>query len=186
MIFQELPLPGACVIELEKRGDDRGFFARTFCADEFAERGLEHHFVQANDSLSASVGTLRGLHYQLHPYGEAKLVRCIRGRLYDVIVDLRPESPTFGRWQGVELSADNRLSLYVPPNFAHGFVTLDPGTEALYLVSARYAPEHERGLRWNDPYFDIQWPIVPAVMSDKDRSHPDFDRDDHLALGVRS
>src|SRR5688500_18536288 len=114
MIFRELPLAGAFVIELEKRGHDRGFFARAYCADEFAQHGLEHDFIQANDSLSNAAGTLRGMHYQLDPHREAKLVRCIRGRLYDVIVDLRPESPTFARWHGVELSAENRVSLYVP------------------------------------------------------------------------
>lgn len=177
MKFHELPLSGAWLIELDKRGDDRGFFARAFCADEFAQRGLEHDFVQANDSFSATEGTLRGLHYQRHPSAEAKLVRCIRGHLYDVVLDLRPESAMFGRWHGVELSADNRLRLYVPPNCAHGFITLEADTEALYLVSARYAPEHERGVRWDDPYFNIEWPIAPVVVSEKDQSHPDFDRD---------
>ena len=184
MRFRELPLSGAWVIELEKRGDHRGFFARTFCADEFAARRLEHQFVQANDSVSATVGSLRGMHYQLHPHSEAKLVRCIRGRLYDVIIDLSPESPTFGRWHGVELSSDNRLSLYVPPGFAHGFITLEAVTEVFYMVSASYAPQYERGVRWNDPYFDIKWPIAPMVISEKDRSHPDFDRDYHLAPGT--
>ena len=180
MMFKELPLSGAWMIDLEKRGDDRGFFARTFCADEFAQHGMEDHFVQANDSLSADVGTLRGLHYQLHPHREAKLVRCIFGRLYDVIIDLNPESPTFGRWHGVELDSAARLSLYVPPGFAHGFITLEPATEVLYLVTAAYAPEHERGVRWNDPYFEITWPETPAVISDKDRSYPDFDPQYHL------
>jgi len=180
MMFRELPLSGAWVVELEKQGDGRGFFARAFCADEFARRGLEDHFVQANDSLSSDVGTLRGLHYQLHPHREAKLVRCISGRLYDVIIDLNPESPTFRRWHGIELDSENRLGLYVPPGFAHGFITLEPGTEALYLVTARYAPEHERGVRWNDPYFGITWPVTPTVMSEKDRSHPDFDSQYHL------
>lgn len=162
------------MIDIEKRGDDRGFFGRAFCADEFAQHGLENQFVQANDSLSATVGTLRGLHYQLEPHGEAKLVRCIRGRLHDVVVDLRPTSTTFGKWQGIELSATNRSSLYVPRSFAHGFITLEPGTEVLYLVSTRYAPEHERGVRWDDPMFGIEWPIAPVVMSEKDRTYPDF------------
>ncbi|MDE0828153.1 MAG: dTDP-4-dehydrorhamnose 3,5-epimerase [Vicinamibacterales bacterium] len=182
MKFHELPLSGAWLIELDKHGDDRGFFARAFCADEFAQHGLENNFVQANDSLSATAGTLRGLHYQNDPYSEAKLVRCIRGRLYDVLVDLRPDSATFTRWHGVELSADNRRSLYVPPRFAHGFITLESDTETLYLTSARYAPEHERAVRWDDPCFNIEWPIAPAVMSDRDQSHRDFDRDRYLAL----
>ncbi len=182
MKFHELAHSGAWLVELEKRGDDRGFFARAFCADEFKRYGLEHDFVQANDSFSATAGTLRGLHYQHHPYAEAKLVRCIRGRLYDVVVDLRPRSAMFGRWCGVELSAENRLSLYVPPRFAHGFITLEADTEALYLVSAKYAPEHEGGVRWNDPYFAIEWPTAPAVISERDRSHADFNRDRYLAL----
>lgn len=180
MTFEELPLSGAWLIGLERRGDERGFFARAFCEEEFDGRGLETSFVQANDSFSAVAGTLRGLHYQVKPNAEAKVVRCIRGRLYDVIVDLRPESPSFGRWHAVELSAENRLSLYVPENFAHGFLTLEADTEALYLVSARYAPEREGGVRWNDPYFKVDWPITPVVISEKDRSHDDFDRDRYL------
>jgi len=174
MIFESTPLQGACVIELEKRGDERGFFARVFCEKEFAAQGLVTRFVQINNSLSADVGTLRGMHYQLPPASETKLVRCIRGSLWDCIVDLRPDSPTFKRWFGAELSAENRRMMYVPKGFAHGFITLEPDTEAFYLVDEFYAPELERGLRWNDPAIGIEWPAEPRVMSEKDQKHPDF------------
>ncbi len=180
MIFTETKIPGAFVIDLEKRGDDRGFFARVFCQDEFRDRGLVNHFIQVNDSHSAHAGTLRGMHYQLGDHGETKLVRCIRGRLYDVVLDLRPASPTFGQSVGAELSAENRRMMYVPRGCAHGFVTLDDDTEAFYFVDALYAPTHERGVRWNDPAFNIDWPRLPAVLSDKDRGHRDFDRAWHL------
>ena len=180
MIFHETPLAGAFVIELEKRGDDRGFFARAFCEREFAAHGLSTRFVQANDSLSAKRGTLRGLHYQLAPKAEAKLVRCLRGALLDVVLDLRPGSPTFGKSYGAELTADNRRMMYVPKGFAHGFLTLADDTEAFYLVDEFYGPEQERGVRWNDPAFAIAWPFEPAVVSDKDRAHRDFDRAWHL------
>jgi len=173
MIFESTPLQGACVIELEKRGDERGFFARVFCEKEFAAQGLVTRFVQINNSLSADVGTLRGMHYQLPPASETKLVRCIRGSLWDCIVDLRPDSPTFKRWFGAELSAENRRMMYVPKGFAHGFITLEPDTEAFYLVDEFYAPELERGLRWNDPAIGIEWPAEPRVISEKDRNHPD-------------
>ena len=180
MTFTEAPLPGAYLIDVEKRGDERGFFARAFCEKEFGEHHLATRFVQANDSLSARKGTLRGMHYQLAPRAETKLVRCIRGALYDVILDLRKGSTTFGRSFGAELSADNRRMMYVPKGFAHGFVTLADDTEAFYLVDEHYAPEQERGLRWNDPRFDIRWPISPVVISDKDRGHRDFDPAWHL------
>jgi dTDP-4-dehydrorhamnose 3,5-epimerase len=180
MQFSETPLPGAFVIDLEKRGDDRGFFARFFCEREFAERGLEHRFVQINNSLSVDEGTLRGLHYQLAPDAEVKVVRCLRGVLWDVILDLRRRSPTFGRWYGTELTAENRRMMYVPRGFAHGFLTLAPETEALYLVSAFYAPKQERGVRWNDPKFAVCWPATPHVISAKDANHPDFDPAHHL------
>jgi len=180
MIFTETPLKGAFLIDLEKRGDERGFFARAFCAKEFAAHGLATHFVQVNNSLSATKGTLRGMHYQLAPKAETKLVRCIRGALFDVILDLRRGSPTFGRSFGAELTADNRRMMYVPKGFAHGFITLSDATEAFYLVDEFYAPEFERGVRWNDPKFNIQWPIQPVVISDKDRAHRDFDPAWHL------
>ena len=181
MIFTETPLKGAYLIDLERRGDDRGFFARAFCAREFAEHGLVDRFVQANNSLSARQGTLRGMHYQLAPRAETKMVRCIRGALYDVILDLRRDSPTFGQSFGAELSAENRRMMYVPRGFAHGFFTLTDDAEALYFVDEVYAPEYERGVRWDDPRFAIAWPGAPAVLSDKDRSWRDFDPAWHLA-----
>jgi dTDP-4-dehydrorhamnose 3,5-epimerase len=180
MIFQETPIAGAFLIELEKRGDDRGFFARAFCEKEFGAKGLATRFVQVNNSLSAQRGTLRGMHYQLPPFAETKLVRCIRGALYDVILDLREGSPTFGRSFGAEISAENRRMMYVPKGFAHGFVTLSDATEAFYFVDEFYGPQHERGVRWDDPRFAIQWPVAPTVLSDKDRAHRDFDPAWHL------
>ena len=180
MIFSETPIPGALVIELEKREDDRGFFARAFCEKEFLAHGLSSRFVQVNNSLSAAKGTLRGMHYQLAPRAETKLVRCIRGALLDVILDLREGSPTFGRSFGAELSAENRKMMYVPKGFAHGFLTLENDSEALYFVDEFYAPAFERCVRWNDPRFAIEWPQQPAVISDKDRDQKDFDPDWHL------
>lgn len=182
MKFTETPLGGAYLIDLEKRGDERGFFARFFCEKEFAEHDLETRFVQINNSLSVEEGTLRGMHYQLAPAAEVKLVRCLAGALWDAILDLRPRSPTFGRWFGAELSAGNRRMMYVPRGFAHGFLTLSPDTEALYLVSAFYAPERERGVRWNDPRFAIAWPAQPRVVSDKDARQRDFDPEHHLGV----
>lgn len=180
MMFTETPLRGAFLVDLERRGDERGFFARAFCEREFAAQGLATRFVQVNDSLTAQRGTLRGMHYQLAPKAETKLVRCVRGALYDVVLDLRRDSPTFGRSFGAELTADNRRMMYVPKGFAHGFVTLTDDVEAIYLVDEFYAPEHERGIRWDDPRFGIAWPIRPVVVSDKDRAHPDFDPAWHL------
>lgn len=168
------PLKGVYLIDLEKRGDERGFFARTFCSQEFEKFGLESTFVQANDSLSVEKGTLRGMHYQLPPYAEAKLVRCIRGSLHDVVLDLRENSPTFGQSFGHLLTAENRTMMYVPPGCAHGFLTMEPNSEVLYLVSNPYAPDYERGVRWDDPAFNIDWPDTPSVISERDRSHPDF------------
>ena len=180
MQFTPTPLAGAFVIDLEKRGDERGFFARVFCENEFAEHGLATDFVQINNSLSADKGTLRGLHYQLAPKAETKVVRCVRGALYDLIADLRPDSPTFLQHFGVELTAENRTMLYVPKGFAHSFLTLEDDTEAIYFVDEFYAPDRERGLRWNDPKFGIDWPIEPVIISDKDRGHSDFDPGHHL------
>lgn len=188
MKFTPLPLAGAYLIDLEKRGDERGFFARFFCEAEFAKQGLATRFVQINTSLTGKQGTLRGMHYQLPPAAEVKVVRCVRGALYDVILDLRPHSPTFGRSAGAELSADNRTMMYVPEGFAHGFVTLQPDTEAIYLVSATYSPESERGIRFDDPKFAIRWPVVPTELSDKDRQWPDYDPAFHgeaLLRGVK-
>ncbi len=174
MQFHKTPLRGAYVIDLDKREDERGFFARFYCTSEFAKLGLESDFIQVNNSLSVKQGTLRGLHYQVAPREEAKLVRCIRGALWDVILDLRPDSETFGKWYGQELTADNRRMMYVPKGFGHGFVTLEDNTEALYMVSEVYSSTHERGIRWNDPRFKIEWPFQPIVISDKDKEHPNF------------
>lgn len=169
------PLADAFTIELEKIGDDRGFFGRVFCKNEFSKAGLSSDFVQVNNSLSAKRGTLRGMHYQLPPRAEVKLVRCIRGALWDAILDLRPDSPTFGQSFGAELNADNRIMMYVPRGFAHAVLTLTEDAEALYLVNEFYAPQQERGVRWDDPRFKITWPIEPAEISAKDAKWPDFD-----------
>ena len=182
MIFTETPLKGAYLIDLEKRGDERGFFARAFCVREFAEHGLTTQIVQANNSLSAQKGTLRGMHYQLAPKAETKIVRCISGALLDMILDLRPDSPTFGQSFGAELTAENRRMMYVPKGFAHGFLTLSDDAEAFYFVDEFYAPECERGVRWNDPQFAISWPAEPVVMSEKDRNYPDFNPAWHLTV----
>jgi dTDP-4-dehydrorhamnose 3,5-epimerase len=186
MKFSPLPLPGAYLIQLEKRGDDRGFFARLYCENEFGQHGLITRFAQANNSLTANQGTLRGMHYQLPPAAEVKVVRCTRGALYDVILDLRPQSPTFGQWCGEELTAENRAMMYVPEGFAHGFVTLAPDTEAIYLASAPYSPSAERGVRFDDPKFGIRWPIAPTEMSDKDRKWPDYDPEYHGAALLKN
>jgi len=180
MIFTETPLKGAYLIDMEKRGDERGFFARAFCEREFAQHGLSSRIVQANNSLSARKGTLRGMHYQLAPRAETKIVRCIRGALHDIILDLRRDSPTFGQTFGVELTAENRRMLYVPKGFAHGFITLVDDTEAFYFVDEFYVPECERGVRWDDPRFQLEWPIAPVVISDKDARQRDFDPAWHL------
>jgi dTDP-4-dehydrorhamnose 3,5-epimerase len=179
LIFQATAIKGAFLIDLEKRGDDRGFFARVFCEDEYSAHGLERHFVQVNNSLSSTAGTLRGMHYQLPPSAEVKVVRCIRGALYDAIIDLRPDSPTFRQWFGAELTAENRRMMYVPRGCAHGFITLTPDAEALYLVSDRYGPQQERGVRWDDPSIGIKWPTDPREISAKDQGWPDLSSDFH-------
>lgn len=180
MKFTETPLKGACVIELEKRGDDRGFFARFFCEREYQAHHLNPKIVQINNSLSRIKGTLRGMHYQLAPKAEDKVVRCLRGALFDAIIDLRPDSPTYLQHFTIELTAENRTMLYVPKGFAHGFLTLAEDTETFYLATEFYSPELERGVRYNDPKFGIRWPFEPAVISDKDRNHPDFNPAIHL------
>lgn len=174
MRFVPTPLEGAFVIEIEPRTDDRGFFARVFDRDELAARGLDGGVAQCNLSFNARRGTLRGMHYQLAPRAETKLVRCIAGAIYDVIVDLRPGTKTHARWFGIELSADNRRALYVPKGFAHGYQTLSDAAEIYYQVSEFYSPEHERGVRWNDPAFAIAWPIADPVLSPKDAAFPDY------------
>lgn len=174
MIFRETPLRGAYLIELEKREDERGFFARSWCETEFKNQGLNTRIAQCNVSLNWKAGTLRGLHYQIKPFEESKLVRCTRGALYDVIVDIRRGSPTYRKPLGVELTQDNGMMLYVPEGFAHGFLTLKDETEVFYQISEFYAPDAARGFRWNDPAFDIAWPAEVKVISDRDRSYPDF------------
>lgn len=174
MKFSETKLPGAYVIELEPRHDDRGFFARGWCQQEFKEAGLVDRVCQVNVSFNDVAGTLRGMHYQIPPHAETKLIRCIRGALYDVIIDLRANSATRGQWFGVELSADNRKMLYVPEQFAHGFITLVDNTEATYQVSEFYAPGSERGIRYDDPHFKIDWPVDPKVISEKDQTWDEF------------
>jgi len=175
MKFHATPLESARLIELEKRGDDRGFFARLFCEKEFAAAGLVSRFVQINNSLTSQRGTLRGMHYQLAPAAEVKVVRCIRGALYDAIVDLRPDSPTYRQSFGAELTAESRLMMYVPRGFAHAILTLTDDTEALYLVSEFYSPEHERVIWCDDPLIKLNWPITPTEISQKDANWPDFD-----------
>ena len=183
MIFTETPLRGAYLIDLEKRGDDRGFFARAFCAREFETMGLRRAWSRPITRSVPTMGTLRGMHYQLAPKAETKLVRCLRGALHDVILDLRSDSSTFGQSFGADLTAENRRMMYVPKGFAHGFITLTDNTEAYYLVDEFYAPECERGVRWNDPKFSIQWPIQPVVISEKDQNFRDFDPAWHLHSG---
>jgi dTDP-4-dehydrorhamnose 3,5-epimerase len=170
--FQESPLAGAYTIEMDRLEDERGFFARSYCAEEFAARGLAVAMPQSSISFNARCGTLRGLHYQAEPHAEDKLVRCTAGAIYDVIVDLRPDSPTARRWFGVELSAANHRSLFVPKGLAHGFVTLRDDTEVLYMISVPYAPGFERGLRWNDPAIGVLWPTAPSVVSARDAAYP--------------
>lgn len=175
MKFVETDITGAYVIEPEVLRDERGFFARTFCAREFTEHGLKPVVAQSNLSFNDREGTLRGMHYQLPPAAEAKLVRCTRGAIYDVIVDLRPDSPTYMSHVGVELSEENRAALYVPELFAHGYQALTDGAEVVYQVSEFYAPGHERGLRYDDPALGIEWPLPVSVISEKDRSWPPFE-----------
>ena len=174
MKFHKTPLEGAFLIEPERRGDDRGFFARVFCQNEFKAQGLHGNFVQMNNSLSAKAGTLRGMHYQLPPASEVKVVRAIKGALWDVIVDLRAGSPTYLKWFGAELTEDNRMMLYVPRGFGHGFITLSDHVETLYMVSDFYDPKSERGVRWNDPAIGIKWPRQPLEISEKDGAWPDL------------
>ena len=170
MKFTQTPLDGNFIIDLEPHSDERGFFARYFCSDEFAAQGLNTVWVQINNSFSKTSGTMRGLHYQSQPHSEVKLVRCVAGAIWDVVVDMRQGSQTLGQWFGKTLSVENRSMMYVPKGFAHGFVTLEPNTEIIYLVSEFYSPESECTLLWNDPELAIQWPFAPTVISDKDRN----------------
>ena len=175
MIFQETKLKGAFIIELEKHKDERGYFSRAWCQKEFTAHGLNPNMVQANVAFSLKKGTLRGMHYQAEPYQEAKLVRCVRGKVFDVIIDLRPNSVTYRQWFGVELTPGNQTMLYVPEGFAHGYQTLLDNTEVFYLVSQFYTPDSERGVRWNDSAFGIDWPkTTDLIISKKDQSWPDY------------
>lgn len=175
------PLPGMLVLEAELRVDDRGFFARYFCRTELGALGLAPDVEQANLSLSAEVGTLRGLHYQVGPNAETKVLTCLQGGVHDVVLDLRPTSPTFGRYAAVDLTPENRRIVVVPEGCAHGFLTLTKNALVFYLVSRPYDPARERGVRWNDPAFKIAWPFAPCVISDRDANHPDFDLGLHRA-----
>lgn len=176
MKFIATSLADAWVIEPDRLEDERGYFARTFCRDEFVSHGLNPELVQCNVSYNAKKGTLRGMHYQLHPHEEAKLVRCTRGMIFDVIIDIRPASPTFREWFSVELSAENGRQLYVPEGFAHGFQVLLGGSEVFYQMSARYVPVAARGIRWNDPAFGIPWPLTNPIVSQRDAAFADFVR----------
>lgn len=174
MRFEETPLRGAYLIHLEPITDERGFFARSWCQDEFEKNGLDANLTQCSISFNAKKSTLRGMHYQTAPHEETKLVRCTRGALFDVIVDLRSDSPTFKQWFAAELTAENHLIMYVPKGFAHGLQTLENNTEAFYQISEKYFPDSAAGVRWNDPAFGIKWPEIKPILSQKDCDYADF------------
>ena len=175
MIFRETKLPGAFAIDLEPKTDERGFFVRTWCQHEFAAHGLNTKLAQCSVSFNTRKGTLRGMHYQLAPHAESKLVRCTRGAIYDVIVDIRPQSPKFKDSFGIVLTAEKRNMLYVPEGCAHGFLTLEEGTEVFYQISEFQSPESARGVRFDDPAFGIAWPEKVEVISERDRNYPNFE-----------
>jgi len=174
MLFYEVKLPGVFEIQVEPRVDERGFFARLWCQKEFEAKGLNPKLVQCSVSVNTSKGTLRGMHFQAHPYEETKLVRCSKGAIYDVVLDLRPSSPRFREWFAAVLTADNRKAVYIPEGCAHGFMTLEDDTEVLYQITEFYHAESARGVRWNDPAFEITWPGAVEVISERDRTYPDF------------
>jgi dTDP-4-dehydrorhamnose 3,5-epimerase len=176
VIFRETPIVGAFVIEPERHVDARGGFARSWCAREFELHGLDTRHAQSSISSSTRRGTLRGLHYSIPPHAEVKVVRCVRGAVYDVLLDLRSDSPTYRRWYAQTLTADNGLALHVPEGVAHGFQTLEDSSDILYQMSEFHDPDCARGVRWDDPAFDIQWPDGPRILSERDRTYPDFDR----------
>lgn len=176
LIFTETRLKGAYLVSPERITDERGFFARSWCEKEFRALGLAPRIAQCSISYNSAKGTLRGMHYQVPPFQEDKLVRCTRGSIHDVIIDLRPGSETFGLHYAATLTAENRTMLYIPKGFAHGFQTLEDDTEIFYQMSEFYAPDSARGVRWNDPSFGLEWPEEVRVISGKDRSYPDFDR----------
>jgi dTDP-4-dehydrorhamnose 3,5-epimerase len=174
MKFTETPLQGAWLIDIEPFEDARGFFAVTWTPDAFTSRGLDPALVQCNLAFNHRRGTIRGMHFQREPFAEVKIVRCTRGRIFDVVIDLRPDSASHGKWFSAELSEDNRRMLYVPPGFAHGYQTLTDDTEAYYHVSAPYSPTHALGVRWNDPRFGVRWPLAVSEISARDAEWPDF------------
>jgi dTDP-4-dehydrorhamnose 3,5-epimerase len=174
MIFTKTPLNGSYLIHPELIEDERGFFARTFCKDEFEKHGIDFSCVQCNLSYNKKKGTLRGMHYQAAPHEEAKIVSCVRGSIFDVIVDLQPNSPTYKKWYGTELSAKNHSTLYVPKGFAHGFQTLEDDCEVFYMMGEYYHEESARGMRWDEPAFKIEWPVNPKVIGKKDATYGDF------------
>jgi dTDP-4-dehydrorhamnose 3,5-epimerase len=174
VIFHETPLPGTWIVELEPLEDERGAFARTFATEEFERHGLNTKVAQCSVSFNPRRGTLRGMHYQAPPHGECKLIRCVRGAIFDVLVDLRPDSPAYCSWFGVELTPDNRRSVYAPEGVAHGLLTLAPMTDVSYQISAPYVRNAARGVRWDDPTFRIDWPTDVEVISERDRSYPDY------------
>jgi dTDP-4-dehydrorhamnose 3,5-epimerase len=175
MIFTESALAGVFVVDMSRAADERGFFARSYCADEFAAHGLGAELRQCSVSYNARKGTLRGMHAQAAPHEEHKLVRCTAGAIFDVAVDIRPQSHNYRRWFGTQLTADNRRSLFIPPGFAHGFISLTDDAEVLYMISVPYAPAHSLGFRWDDPAVAIEWPLRPTVMSPRDAGYPPLD-----------
>ncbi len=174
MLFTKTKLEGVFLVELEKHTDDRGFFARTWCQQEFNSQNLNTNLAQCSISFNTKKGTLRGMHYQAEPFPETKVVRCTMGSIYDVVLDLRKDSPTYTQWLSIELTQENRLMLYIPPGFAHGFQTLSNDAEVFYQISNFYKPEFSRGVRWNDPAFGIRWISPPSVISRQDNEYPDF------------
>jgi dTDP-4-dehydrorhamnose 3,5-epimerase len=175
MIFSKTKLSNACIIEIEKEEDDRGFFARIWDGKKFLENGINDEFLQYSISLSKKKGTIRGMHYQKKPFEESKIIRCTRGSIFDVIIDLRPDSKTFKEWFGIELSENNYRCLYIPKGFAHGFQTLEDNSEVIYQISEMYKPEYAKGICWNDKFFEIKWPLIPTIMSEKDKKFQKFD-----------
>ena len=175
MIFSKTKLSDACIIEIEKIEDERGFFARTWDKEKFLENGIDFEFLQSSISLSKKKGTIRGMHYQTKPFEESKIIRCTRGSIFDVIIDLRSDSKTFKEWFGIELSENNYRCMYIPKGFAHGFQTLEDDSEVTYQISEMYKPEYAKGIRWNDEFFEIKWPLIPTIMSKKDEKFLKFD-----------
>jgi len=174
MIFTPTAISGMFEITLEPRVDDRGYFSRVFCRNEFTNAGIDFKMVQMNQAKTKAAGVLRGLHWQIAPKLEAKVFRCLQGKIFDVVADVRSDSPTFGKWAGYELSGDELKTLYIPGGVAHGYETLTPDCIVQYMVSEFYAPDHEKGIRWNDPFFKIKWPIPPTFLSEKDAHLPEF------------